>query len=167
MWEHELWKLHQLNGGVSEVSDDGDGDGGGARWTLKEQTESHDGRSGNRSLLLAAGPGTVQDWASRGYGWERGAIWGTRSRLAQRLWDQREQCFSISFPVSFNIHLNSSFSKWGTWELWRGDGYPTFGNCLNSLVQKCVQVLLPSYYPSSQASSPFRCLRCLGKKKGT
>lgn len=31
MWEHELWKLHQLNGGVPEVSDDGDGDGGGAR----------------------------------------------------------------------------------------------------------------------------------------
>lgn len=109
----------------------------------------------------------VQDCTSRGYRWERGAIWGMRSRLAQRLWDQREQCFSISFPVSFNIHLNSSFSKWGTWELWRGDGYPTFGNCLNSLVQKCVQVMLPSYYPSSQVSSPFSCLRCLGKKKCT
>ena len=27
MGEHELWKLYQLNGGVSEISDDGSTDG--------------------------------------------------------------------------------------------------------------------------------------------
>lgn len=43
---------------MSKVSGAGDGDGRGARWTLREQTESHDGKPGNRNLLFAAGMGT-------------------------------------------------------------------------------------------------------------
>lgn len=55
MGEHELWKLYQLNGGVSEISDDGstDGDPQG----VSEQTAVLGDLGTEASHLLFAGMG--------------------------------------------------------------------------------------------------------------
>lgn len=57
MGEHELWKLYQLNRGVSEISDDGsmDGDPQG----VSEQTAVMGDLGTEASHLLFAGMGTV------------------------------------------------------------------------------------------------------------
>lgn len=57
MGEHELWKLYQLNRGVSEISDDGstDGDPQG----VSEQTAVMGDLGTEAFHLLFAGMGTV------------------------------------------------------------------------------------------------------------
>ena len=119
-------------------------------WPLTEQTDSRDGRPGNRSLsLLFAGMGTICRTEPAEIPGARGEpFWGMRSRLAQGLWDQREQCFATKsvFLVHSDIHLSPWFSKWGTRELWGGCGYPIFGSCPKSLVpghRCCHSVIIP------------------------
>lgn len=152
-------KWGSVNYGNCIISTAGGGGGGGGVWgqwwfevrmVTSQGTNSRDRRPGNRSLsLLFAGVGTICRTEPAEIPDARGEpFWGMRSRLAQGLWDQREQCFATKsgFLVQSDIHLSAWFSKWGTRELWGGCGNPTFGSCPKSLVpghRCCHSVIIP------------------------
>ena len=118
-----------------------------------EWADSCDGRPGNRSLSFAVcrDGGTVCRAVCRG---ARGAIRGMRSRLAQGVWDQREQCLATKsvFLAHSDIHLSPWFSKWGTRELW-GSWTSLFWKLSQITSIRPLELLFHRY--SSQAASLF------------
>lgn len=139
------------------------------RMVTSQGTNSRDGRPGNRSLsLLFAGMGTICRTEPAEIPGARGEpFWGMRSRLAQGLWDQREQCFATKsgFLVHSDTHLKPMIFKTGhkraVRRLWKSHFWK-----LSQIISTRPPVL-PFCHYSSQAASPFNCLRCLGKKTCT
>lgn len=119
--------------------------------------------------LLLAGLGTVcRTESPEMTGGTGGAVGGMRSRLAQGLCDQGEQCFSTKSVclAHWNIPVSSWLSKWGTGPLCGRGAHLTFRNRANS---RTITGMCPGHRDcrsiiASHGHDLCSCRRCFSKK---